>query len=153
MGNKFIIFIVVIFLLFLVVFAYLFLNEQDIAVVETDLNATPTAPITSPVVETQQFSGEVIDISDTTVGYKNSILLTVETEDGGAQVFYLPEDVIVVADGETIEREDVVVGDNVQITGIPIEGGVEVTEIEISAALNVTSTTQVTATPTINPEE
>jgi hypothetical protein len=91
---------------------------------------TVTDPATGALVTENSYVGKIKSLSDQPVGYKNSTVLTLETDKGAVQ-FYVTGDTVfrLLKNDPKKPPKKLSPGDQVQIRGIAAEGGVEALEV------------------------
>ncbi len=145
--------ILAVILLFLVLlFGALFFLSQPGTSPESPL-PSPTHPIASPDTPTpsqQVIDGEILTISDEPIGFKNSLVTTLELEDGTSVLVYITEDTVITdSQGENVSRTTLQEGMQIQIMVQPSEGGYEAIRVQTTQAVPSPTIPRSTPTPTI----
>jgi hypothetical protein len=98
------------------------------------VTTVPTPNVTSKpfVTKPQTYVGDVLSISDETVGYKDSLIVTIESGLAEEQVYVTDKTVVRDSSDQVIDRDQIREGDTLVVDGTVTEGGIEAVEVRVS---------------------
>ncbi len=154
--RKAIIAVVLVFLAALS-FALLFASQnstRQVSPITTPIPSGQPTATPSPTPGEQTFQGTILSISTKPIAFKNSLVATLEQNNGGVpmQLYVTETTEILNAQGQKINRSALRAGMTVHVTATPSEGGFEATRIQITAAQSPSPTTS-DSSPSATPRQ
>ncbi len=133
---------------------FLAVGRNDTGQQNAVMSPSPSPMLSPTPANTQLIQGNILDVTTQAVEYKNSLVATIESDGQRINLYITPDTRIVAEDNRLASRTYLEEEMTITATGVPIEGGFEAVEVQVTDTTNSPTTSptpRLSPTPRVTP--